>query len=176
MKLKNILLSCVLFFGSLTLSGCYTQLSMFQPKVDDREEFYQYSSAGPLKSVGIYAQDGSGTSLGMAYQLMYNRFRGFMGFGNRYNYYNPYYYGGYYNDYYRGYVNYNYNVYIPVVTNKDNKPRNWVRGNTNDRPTSNLRVTRSSQSSNNNSSTSSTRSSSSSSTSSNSGTRVTKRN
>ena len=61
---------------------------------------------------------------------------------------------------------------VPETKAEDNKPRNWVRGNTNDRPTSNLRVTRSSQSSYNTSSTSSTRSSSSS----NSGTRVTKRN
>ena len=97
MKLKNILLSCVLFFGSLTLSGCYTQLTMFQPdpKIEQEGQFYSYSAAGPLRSVGMYAQDGAGTSLGLAYQLMYNRFRGFMGFGNRYNYYNPYYYGGY---------------------------------------------------------------------------------
>ena len=89
MKLKNILLGCVIIFGSLTLSGCYTQLSMFQPEVenDESEEFYQYSAAGPVRSVGMYAQDGAGTSLGMAYQLMYNRFRGFMGYGNRYNYY-----------------------------------------------------------------------------------------
>jgi hypothetical protein len=100
---------------------------------------------------------------------IYNRY-----FGNNYSYWNPYYYGGYYNDYYRGYVNYNYNVYIPVTNStitKDNKSRNWVRGNvnTNDIPTSNLRITRSSGSPNS----SSTRSKSSS---SNSGTRVIRRN
>ena len=79
MKLKNILLSCVIVFGSLSLSGCYTQLAMFYPDPEvEEEQFYSYSSAGPLKSVGMYAQDGAGTTLGMAYQMMYNRFRGFM--------------------------------------------------------------------------------------------------
>ena len=188
-KLKNILMSCVIIFGSLSLSGCYTQLSMFypEPENDDSEEFYSYSSAGPMKSVGMYAQDGAGQSLGMAYQLMYNRFRGFSGFGNRYSYYNPYYYGGIYNDY----VTYDviggtYTVWIPGI--KEKKQRTW----TTDRSgttTTNLNTTRTrssntSQSSNsgysNSSNVSSTRSSSgsssSSSTSSNSGTRVTKRN
>ena len=72
MKLKNILLSCVLVFGSLSLSGCYTQLSMFYPEPEmdeDEEQFYSYSSAGPMKSVGMYAQDGAGQSLGMAYSM-----------------------------------------------------------------------------------------------------------
>ena len=179
MNIKNILLSCVIVFGSISLSGCYTQLAMFhpEPENDDSEEFYPYSVARVRPNLSLYANDGAGTSLGMAYQMMYNRFHRY--YGNRYSYYNPYYYGGYYNDYYYGYNISGYTVYIPIAKTKveDNKPRNWVRGNTtNDRPTSNLRVTRSSQSSNNNSSTSSTRSSSSSSTSSNSGTRVTKRN
>jgi len=184
---KNILLSCVFVFGSLSLSGCYTQLSMFHPDPEvEEEQFYSYSSAGPMKSVGMYAQDGAGQSLGIAYQMMYNRFSGFMGFGNRYNYYNPYGYGGYYNDY----VTYDviggtYTVWIPGI--KEKKQRTW----TTDRSgttTTNLNTTRTnhgtSQSSNsgysNSSNVSSTRSSSgsssSSSTSSNSGTRVTKRN
>ena len=81
---------------ALSIQGCYTQLSMFHPspEIEEEEQFYSYSAAGPMKSIGLYAQDGAGTSLGMAYQLMYNRFNGFMGFGNRYNYYNPYGYGG----------------------------------------------------------------------------------
>ena len=189
MKLKKILLSCVFIFGSLSLSGCYTQLSMFHPEPEiEEEQFYSYSAAGPMKSIGIYAQDGAGQSLGMAYQLMYNRFRGFSGFGNRYNYYNPYYYGGIYNDY----VTYDviggtYTVWIPGI--KEKKQRTW----TTDRSgttTTNLNTTRTrssntSESSNsggysNSSNVSSTRSSSgsssSSSSSSNSGTRVTKRN
>ena len=183
-----------MIFGGLSLSGCYTQLAMFhpQPENDDSEEFYSYSSAGPLKSVGIYAQDGAGTSLGMAYQLMYNRFRGFMGYGNRYNYYNPYYYGGYYNDYipiHNIFVydpkSRTYEIWIPGIEEK--KQRIWTRDNKS--TTSNLTTTRTrssntSQSSNsgysNSSNVSSTRSSSggssSSSSSSNSGTRVTKRN
>ena len=165
MNIKNILLSCVLIFGGLSLSGCYTQLSMFHPDPDENtEEFYSYSVARVRPNLSLYARDGAGTSLGMAYQMMYSRFYRY--YGNQYSYWNPYYYG---------YNISGYTVYIPIAKTKaeDNKPRNWVRGNTtNDRPTSNLRVTRSSQSSYNTSSTSSTRSSSSS----NSGTRVTKRN
>ena len=62
MKLKNILLSCVFIFGSLSLSGCYTQLAMFYPEPEIEEEqfsdFYQpYSMAAPRVNVGIYAQD-----------------------------------------------------------------------------------------------------------------------
>ena len=179
MKLKNILLGCVIIFGSLTLSGCYTQLTMFQPEVevDVREEFYSYSSAGPLKSVGIYAQDGAGTSLGMAYQLMYNRFRGFMGYGNKYNYYNPY--GGYYNN---SYTLGGYTMYVPVAKFPEKgTPRKWSRDGKSS--TTNLTTTRTTTESSNNdsgqtnsSNVSSTRSSTGSSSSSNSGTRVTRRN
>ena len=185
MKLKNILLSCVFVFGSLSLSGCYTQLSMFYPEPEIEEEFsdfYQpYSMAAPRVNVGIYAQDGAGQSLGMAYQMMYNRFNGFMGFGNRYSYYNPYYYGGYYNEIY------NLGGYTMRIPYKDNpkKPRTWSRDDKSS--TSNLRVTRTrtrstnSESSynggyTNSSNISSTRSSSNSSESSTRGTRVTKRN
>ena len=133
MNIKNILLSCVLLFGSLSLSGCYTQLSMFHPEPeienDDSEQFYEtYSRAVPRPNLTIYARDGAGQSLGMAYQLMYNRFNGFMGFGNRYSYYNPYGYGGYYNDY----VTYDviggsYTVWIPGI--KEKKQRIWTRDN-----------------------------------------------
>ena len=186
MNIKNILMSCVLIFGSLSLSGCYTQLSMFHPDPEIEEEFHSYSVARVRPNLSLYANDGAGQSLGMAYQMMYNRFRGFMGFGNRYDYYNPYYYGGIYNDY----VSYNiydgtYTVWIPGIQEK--KQRIWTRDNKS--TTSNLTTTRTrssntSQSSNsgysNSSNVSSTRSSSgsssSSSSSSNSGTRVTKRN
>ena len=185
MKLKNILLSCVIVFGGLSLSGCYTQLAMFhpQPENDDSEEFYSYSSAGPLKSVGMYARDGAGTSLGMAYQMMYNRFRGFMGYGNRYNYYNPYYYGGYYNN---SYTLAGYTMYVPLAKFPDKgTPKTWTRARNSSG--TNLTITRTTtESSNNNSgqtnssNVSSTRStstsSSSSSSSSSGGRRVTKRN
>ena len=180
MNIKNILLSCVFVFGSLSLSGCYTQLSMFHtdPEVEE-EQFYSYSSAGPMKSVGMYAQDGAGQSLGMAYSMMYNRFSGFMGYGNRYSYYNPYYNGGYYNETYTlgGYT-------IPWVAEKT--PRTWSRDSKS--PGTNLTVTRTrtntSESSNNDSgqtnssnvsSTRSTSSSTSSSSSSSSGGRRTTR-
>jgi len=190
-KLKNILMSCVFILGSLSLSGCYTQLSMFHPspEIEEEEQFYSYSVARVRPNLSLYANDGAGQSLGMAYQLMYNRFRGFSGFGNRYNYYNPYGYGGYYNDY----VTYDviggtYTVWIPGI--KEKKQRTWTtdRGGT---TTTNLTVTRTrssntSESSNNSgysnsSNVSSTRSSSggtssSSSSSSSSGRRVTKRN
>ena len=143
MKFKNILLSCVLIFGSLSLSGCYTQLSMFHPdpEIDEEvEQFHSYSVARVRPNLSLYANDGAGTSLGMAYQLMYNRFRGFSGFGNRYNYYNAYYYGCIYNDY----VTYDviggtYTVWIPGI--KEKKQRTW----TTDRSgttTTNLNTTR----------------------------------
>ena len=73
MKFKNILLSCVLIFGSLSLSGCYTQLSMFHPapEIDEEvEQFQSYSVARVRPNLSLYANDGAGTSLGMAYQLM----------------------------------------------------------------------------------------------------------
>ena len=177
MNIKNILLSCVLFFGSLTLSGCYTQLSMFypDPEIDEEEQFYSYSSAGPMKSVGMYAQDGAGQSLSMAYQMMYNRFSGFMGYGNRYNYYN----GGYYKD---TYTLGGYTMYVPWVAEKT--PRTWSRDGKS--PGTNLTITRTTTESSNNdsgqtnsSNVSSTRSSSggsSSSSSSSGGRRTTRRN
>ena len=187
-KLKNILLSCVFVFGGLTLSGCYTQLSMFypSPEIDEEvEQFYSYSVAGPLKSVGIYAQDGAGQSLGMAYQTMYNRFSGFMGYGRGYNFYNPYYNynGGYYNN---SYTLGGYTMHIPYTDLYKSKIRTWTRDTKS--PGTNLTVTRTrtntSESSNNNSgqtnssNVSSTRSSSTSSSSSSSsgGRRVTRRN
>ena len=188
MNIKNILMSCVFVFGSLSLSGCYTQLSMFHPSPtdDDSEEFYPYSVARVRPNLSLYANDGAGQSLGMAYGTMYNRF---YGFNNRYNYYNPYYYGGIYNDY----VTYNifdgtYTVWIPGI--KEKKQRTWTTDRSDNTSTSNLRVTRTrssntSQSSNsggysNSSNVSSTRSSStstsSSSKSSSGGRRATRRN
>ena len=185
MNIKNILMSCVFIFGSLTLSGCYTQLSMFYPgpeiENDDSEEFYSYSVAGPMKSVGIYAQDGAGQSLSMAYLTMYNRFSGFSGYGNGYNYYNPYYNynGGYYNN---SYTLGGYTMYVPWVAEKT--PRTWSRDGKS--PGTNLTITRTTTESSNNdsgqtnsSNVSSTRSSSggsSSSSSSSGGRRTTRRN
>ena len=187
MNIKNILLSCVLIFGGLTLSGCYTQLAMFypDPEIDEEEQFYSYSSAGPMKSVGMYAQDGAGQSLGMAYSMMYNRFSGFMGYGNGYNYYNPFYNynGGYYNN---SYTLGGYTMYVPWEAEKT--PRTWTRARNS--PGTNLTVTRTrttTESSNNDSgqtnssNVSSTRSTSTSSSSSSSskssgGIRVTRRN
>ena len=143
MKLKNILLSCVFIFGSLSLSGCYTQLSMFHPDPEGEEEqFYPYSVARVRPNLTLYAVEGAGTSLSMAYQMMYSRFSGFM--GNRYSYYNPYYYGGYYNDFITVEGG-TYSVWIPGI--KEQKPRLWTTdrsGNTNypNTPKTKLRVTR----------------------------------
>jgi len=163
---------------SLALQGCYTQLSMFHPEVEtDTEEFHSYSVARVRPNLSLYANDGAGQSLGMAYGTMYNRF---YGFNNRYSYYNPYYYGGIYNDY----VSYNiydgtYTVWIPGIQEK--KQRIWTRDNKSS--TSSLRVNRTnhgtSQSSNNtgysnSSNVSSTRGTSSSSSSG--GRRATRRN
>ena len=138
MNLKNILLSCVFIFGSLSLSGCYTQLSMFHPDPEGEEEqFYPYSVARVRPNLSLYANDGAGQSLGMAYQLMYNRFSGFM--GNRYSYYNPYYYGGYYNDFIT-IEGGTYSVWIPGI--KEKTPRLWTTDRSSNTPTTKLKVTR----------------------------------
>ncbi len=187
MKLKNILLSCVFTFGSLTLSGCYTQLSMFHPTPEEEEEeFYSYSLAGPVKSVGMYAQDGAGQSLGMAYSTMYNRFQPYSGFGNQYYTYGN---GGYYNN---SYTLGGYTMYIPVAQYPDKgTPRTWTRDSKSSATNLTVTRTRSTQSNtnsntnsggySNSSNVSSTRSSSggsssSSSSSSSSGRRATRRN
>ena len=187
-KLKNILMSCVIIFGSLSLSGCYTQLAMFHPELqnDDSEEFQSYSVARVRPNLSLYANDGAGQSLGMAYQLMYNRFYGGYGNGyyNKYDYYNRYGYVPIHNIFVYDPKSRSWEIWIPGIQEK--KQRTWTTdrsGNT----TTNLTTTRSSntsQSSNsgysNSSNVSSTRSSSggssSSSSSSNSRTRVTKRN
>ena len=186
MNFKNILLSCVLIFGGLSLSGCYTQLSMFHPDPEIEEEFHSYSVARVRPNLTLYANDGAGQSLGMAYQMMYSRFHRY--YGNQYSYWNPYYYGGIYNDY----VTYDviggtYTVWIPGI--KEKKQRIWTRdgkSSTTNLNTTRTRSSNTSQSSNsgysNSSNVSSTRSSSGSSSSSSSnssssgGTRVTKRN
>ena len=146
MNFKNILLSCVFIFGSLSLSGCYTQLSMFHPDPEGEEEqFYEtYSRAVPRLNVSAYAQDGAGQSLGLAYQMMYNRFNGFMGFGNRYNYYNPYYNynGGYYNN---SYTLGGYTMYIPysdIYASGEKKQRTWTTDRGSSTSGTNLNVTR----------------------------------
>ncbi len=113
-----------MIFGSLSLSGCYTQLAMFYPDPEVEEEEYQsYSVARVRPNLSLYANDGAGQSLGMAYQLMYNRFYGGYGSGyyNKYDYYNRY-------GYHAGYNSYNiagYKMYIPQSDNKT--PRNWSR-------------------------------------------------
>ena len=186
MNLKNILLSCV---SCLVLSGCYTQLAMFYPEPEieqEEEQFYEtYSRAVPRLNVSAYAQDGAGQSLGMAYNMMYNRFSGFMGYGRGYNYYNPNYYynGGYYNN---SYVLGGYTMYIPY-TDLYKSGEKKIRTRTRDTksPATNLTVTRTQSSSSNNntytnsSNVSTNRSSSSSSSSSSSkssGRRATRRN
>jgi hypothetical protein len=144
---------------------------MFYPEVEDEtEEFYSYSLAGPMKSIGLYAQDGAGQPLGLAYNMMYNRFSGFTG------------YGGYHNE---TYTLGGYTMNIPWVEKKT--PRTWSRDGKS--PGTNLTVTRTrantTESSNNgsdqtnSSNVSSTRSSSggsSSSSSSSGGRRATRRN
>ena len=194
MKLKNILLS---FVSCIMLTGCYTQLAMFYPEPEieqeTEEQFYEtYSRAVPRLSASIYAQTGAGTPLGLAYTTMYNRFNGFMGFGNRYNYHNPYYYGGNYYGY--GYDSYNlggYTMRIPytdLYAPGERKQRTFTTSRDGSSPQTNLTVTRtrSTQSSSSNTHTNSSNvstnrsssggSSSSSSSSSSGGRRATKRN
>ena len=196
MKLKNILLS---FVSCIMLTGCYTQLAMFYPEPEieqeTEEQFYEtYSRAVPRLSASIYAQTGAGTPLSLAYSTMHNRFNGFMGFGNRYNYYNPYYYGGNYYGY--GYDSYNlggYTMRIPytdLYAPGERKQRTFTTSRDGSSPQTNLTVTRTrstqSSSSNDNTYTNSSNvstnrsssggSSSSSSSSSSGGRRATKRN
>ena len=198
-KLKNLLMSCVFIFGGLSLSGCYTQLAMFypEPEIEQEEEFqfYEtYSRAVPRLNVSAYAQDGAGQSLGMAYLTMYNRFNGFMGFGNKYNYYNPYFYNGNYYGY--GYDSYQlggYTMYIPTTdfyASGERKPRTFSTSRDGTSSGTNLNVTRTQTQSSTNSNTnnsgysnssniSSTRNTSggsSSSSSSSGGRRATRRN
>lgn len=174
---------------ALSLQGCYTQLAMFYPEPEieqEEEQFYEtYSRAVPRLNVSAYAQDGAGQSLGMAYNMMYNRFSGFMGYGRGYNHYNPNYYynGGYYNN---SYVLGGYTMYIPytdLYKSGEKKIRTWTRDTKS--PGTNLTVTRTQSSSSNNntytnsSNVSTNRSSSSSSSSSSSkssGRRATRRN
>jgi len=194
MKLKNILLS---FVSCIMLTGCYTQLAMFYPEPEieqeTEEQFYEtYSRAVPRLSASIYAQTGAGTPLSLAYSTMHNRFNGFMGFGNKYNYYNPYYYGGNYYGY--GYDSYNlggYTMRIPytdLYAPGERKQRTFTTSRDGSSPQTNLTVTRtrSTQSSSSNTHTNSSNvstnrsssggSSSSSSSSSSGGRRATKRN
>ena len=184
---------------ALTLQGCYTQLAMFYPEPEiereTEEQFYEtYSRAVPRLSASIYAQTGAGTPLSLAYSTMHNRFNGFMGFGNRYNYYNPYYYGGNYYGY--GYDSYNlggYTMRIPytdLYAPGERKQRTFTTSRDGSSPQTNLTVTRTrstqSSSSNDNTYTNSSNvstnrsssggSSSSSSSSSSSGRRATRRN
>ena len=175
---------------ALSIQGCYTQLSMFypEPEIEEVEEqFYEtYSRAVPRPlNLSIYAQDGAGTPLSLAYSSMYNRFQPYYGFGYGYGR------SGYYNSYgtYYGYDSYligGYTMYIPVNTG-ERKIRTFSTSRDSDSsPETNLNITRSnhvgynrdSGNSSNSSNISSTRNSSggtSSSSSSSGGRRVTRR-
>ena len=120
----------------LLLCSCYTQLSRFHPNIES-DNTESYSLAGPVRSIGMYAQDGAGTSLGLAYQLMFNRF-------NRYSsYYNPY------STYTVGGYTMNIPTYVPYISIDINKtPRLFSTDrNSNTSHTTNLIVTRTSSSS-----------------------------
>ena len=120
----------------LLLCSCYTQLSRFHPNIEN-DNTESYSLAGPVRSIGMYAQDGAGTSLGLAYQLMFNRF-------NRYSsYYNPY------STYTIGGYTMNIPTYVPYISIDINKtPRLFSTDrNSNISHTTNLIVTRTSSSS-----------------------------
>ena len=93
MLLRLLLLSC-LFFSM----GCYTQLSMFQPEIED--EFYSYSAAPIRPNLTLYANN---TSNSLSYSIMNSYF------SNRYNYYDSYYLSG-------------YRMYVPIY---DPRSRTW---------------------------------------------------
>jgi len=187
----------------LFTQGCYTQLAMFYPEPEieqeTEEQFYEtYSRAVPKLSVSVYAQDGAGQPLSLAYMTMTNRFNYYGGhyMGHRFgsNYYGNRFGGGY------GYDSYNlggYTMYIPstdpyasIYASGERKQRTFTTSRDGSTPQTNLNVTRTrstqSSSSNNNTYTNSSNvssnrsssegSSSSSSSSSSSGRRATKRN
>ena len=173
----------------LSLQGCYTQLAMFHPEPEvEEEQFYEtYSKAVPRPNISLQAQTGAGTSLGIAYSTMYNRFYGMYtnwgsyygsGYYNKYDYYNRY-------GYQWGYDSYNIGGYKMFIPNTDEKkPRTWSRDTKSS--TTNLNITRTrssdtSQSNNNggysnSSNVSVTRGTSSSSSNNSGGRRATRRN
>ena len=150
MRNKTIFIGLGLIF-TLSLQGCYTQLAMFYPDPEE-DSLESYSRAGIRPSVGMYAQDGAGTPLGMAYSTMQNRFSPFYGYNNYnnpYSFYNDPYsgYGGY-NSYGYGYNNYGYSyniggysMFIPVADKKDIRQFTKDRNRT---TTTNLQVNRTS--------------------------------
>ena len=153
MNLKNILLSCV---SCVVLTGCYTQLAMFYPEPEieqDEEQFYEtYSRAVPRPvNVNIYAQTGAGSPLGLAYQMMYNRFNGMYtnwgshygsGYYNKYDYYNRYGYHAGYNGY-DTYLLGGYTMYIPVKTGERKQRTFSTSRGDNGSSGTNLNITRS---------------------------------
>ena len=150
MRNKTIFIGLGLIF-TLSLQGCYTQLAMFYPDPEE-DSLESYSRAGIRPSVDMYAQDGAGTPIGMAYSAMQNRFSPFYGYNNYnnpYSFYNDPYsgYGGY-NSYGYGYNNYGYSyniggysMFIPVADKKDIRQFTKDRNRTN---TTNLQVNRTS--------------------------------
>ena len=146
--LLRLLLSCLLF------TGCYTQLSLFNPTIEDEvDDFYPYSAAGPMKSVGMYAQDGAGQPLDLAYTMMYNRFSRFNGYGN--GYYNKYDYYSRYGYTWSDHILGGYTMRIPntptysttYIPTNTNTPRSFSTDrNDNTSSGTNLNVTRSSSS------------------------------
>ena len=150
MRNKTIFIGLGLIF-TLSLQGCYTQLAMFYPDPEE-DSLESYSRAGIRPSVDMYAQDGAGTPIGMAYSTMQNRFSPFHGYNNYnnpYSFYNDPYsgYGGY-NSYGYGYNNYGYSyniggysMFIPVADKKDIRQFTKDRNRT---TTTNLQVNRTS--------------------------------
>ncbi|HCI15838.1 MAG TPA: hypothetical protein DE027_03300 [Candidatus Marinimicrobia bacterium] len=150
MRNKTIFIGLGLIF-TLSLQGCYTQLAMFYPDPEE-DSLESYSRAGIRPSVDMYAQDGAGTPIGMAYSTMQNRFSPFYGYNNYnnpYSFYNDPYsgYGGY-NSYGYGYNNYGYSyniggysMFIPVADKKDIRQFTKDRNRT---TTTNLQVNRTS--------------------------------
>ncbi len=166
MKLRNILLSCVLVIGSMSLLGCYTQLAALhslKPETEETEWGYdRYTSY----SLGTYYSD----------RLFYSYYGYGSPFGYRDRYSNMYGWNYYTSPYYRSYNPYYYiNEKSIKNTNTVSNKRTWTRENTS--TNSNLVIRRSNNTSVGSSSSSNTGGSkSSSSSSSNSGARVTRRN
>lgn len=162
---KTIIISTI-FFLSIFIQGCYTQLAMFypDPEIESSEEdqFYDtYNRAIPSLKAESYAQSGRAT-MPLSYSAMQRRFyspySSYSGFSD---YYDPFYTGlnGYRYGY--GYNGYNSYGYAPYLYTNDNAgygsliptgnrvKRSFARDRSQGTTTM-LQTTRSTQSSNNN--------------------------
>ena len=168
--MRKIITVSAVFFLSIFLQGCYTQLAMFYPhpeiETNEEDQFYDnYKRALPSLKAESYAQDGR-AAMPLSYSTMQRRFyspysaySGFDGYYDPFYYSNPFYTGlnGYRYGY--GYNSYNSYGYAPYLYTTDTvgygsliptgfrEKRSFLRDRSQGATTL-LQTTRSSQSSN----------------------------